>query len=58
MDNTTRESLIKDLVEANEEVFKSYGLKNVTWDAKFLLDGSEEVMASHVYGNIGAKTDK
>lgn len=56
MDNVTRESIIRDLVQANEDVLKKHGLKNVRWASRYFLDGDEEVMASNVCGPIGERS--
>ncbi|HDW0515925.1 hypothetical protein [Enterobacter roggenkampii] len=56
MNNVERESLTKELVAANEDVLKKYGLKNVKWNATYFLDGDEEVMASYVSGSIGERS--
>lgn len=58
MDNIKRESLIRELVAANERVLKEYGLMDVKWGATFYLDGKEEVKASNILGSIGPVTKK
>ena len=56
MNNVERESIIKELVAVNEGVLKKHGITNAKWDARYFLDGDEEIMTSNISGPIGAKS--